>query len=92
MEELLNAPSQPTRFFSQDPRGNHKRKAGRYMVAYARGFYGELGDVPQRMVAHAQAHDLRFDGPVYITYLLEEICTLDKDQYLAQAIVHLTEP
>lgn len=91
VDAFLAAPSQPARFFSQDPRGNHKRKGGRYLIVYTRGFYGEMGDLPQRLIAYAQTHDFLFDGPLYVTYLLEEISMPDPNQYLAQAMVRVSE-
>jgi DNA-binding transcriptional MerR regulator len=84
---FLRTPSQPTRFFSLDPRGNSKRKAGQYIVAYNKGYYGEFGDLPQRLVAYAQAQGLSFCGSLYITYLLDEISVIDHNQYLSQIVV-----
>jgi len=87
MSTFLDAPSDPVRFFSQDPRGKHKRKAGQYLVAHKQGFYGEFEDLPQRLASYAQMHGLVFNGPVYITYLLDEISMTDPHQYLAQFMV-----
>lgn len=87
MDLFLDAPSQPTRFFSVDPTGNCKRKAGKYLVGYTRGYYGQFGDLPQRMVSYAKEHNLIFKSPVYVIYLLDEISIIDKDQYLSQVTV-----
>jgi DNA-binding transcriptional MerR regulator len=84
---FLNAPAQPTRLFSQDPNGNGIRKAGQYLVAYSKGYYGSYGDLPQKMVAYAMADSLNFKGPLYITYLLDEISTDDESQFLSQIVV-----
>jgi effector-binding domain-containing protein len=88
---FLNAPSKPTRFFSQDPRGNSKRKAGRYLVAYTRGYYGEFGDLPQKISAYAQKHAFSFCGSLYITYLLDEISITNHRQYLSQIVVGVSQ-
>jgi DNA-binding transcriptional MerR regulator len=87
VEVFLRTPSQPTSFFSQDPRGNATRKAGKYLVAHNKGYYGEFGDLPQKIAAHARRHGLAFRGPLFITYLLDEISIPDHTQYLSQLVV-----
>jgi len=87
MAVFADAPGQPTRFFSLDPYGQHTRKAGLYLVAYRRGYYGEFGDIAQKMFAHAQKNALAFHGPVFVIYLLDEVSTINPDQYLAQIMV-----
>ena len=88
---FLNTPAQPTRFFSLDPRGNNKRKAGRYLVAHNQGYYGEFGDLPQRLLAYAQANEFSFSGPLYIIYLLDEITVIDHRRYVSQIAVGVTK-
>ena len=84
MKSYLDNPSQPEHFFSLDPTGNTKWTAGKYLEGYARGYYGEFGDLPERMTAYAEEHALSFTGPVYAVYLLDEICISDPSQYLVQ--------
>ena len=81
---------QPSHFLSVDPTGNHIKKAGEYLVGYTRGYYGELGDLPERMAAYAKSNSLNITGPVYVLYLWEEICTNDTSQYLAQCSIAIT--
>ena len=90
LENFLRAPGRPDRFFSIDPMGHSKREAGDYLVCYVRGGYGEFGDLPQRMAAYIQESSLVCDGPVYATYLHDEVCYRDPDRYLVQvaATVH----
>ena len=88
---FLNTPSQPTRFFSLDPHGNNKRSAGKYLVVHNRGYYGEFRDLPQKMLAYAQTNKLSFCGPLYITYLLDEISITDYKQYLSQIVVGVSK-
>ena len=88
---FLNAPSQPTRLFSQDRNGNGIRKAGLYLVAYRKCYYGSYGDLPQNMVAYAMANRLNFQGPVYITFLLDELSTDDDNQFLSQIVVGVSK-
>ena len=87
MDVFLQSPAQPTRFFSLDPRGNSKRKAGKYLVAYHKDYYGEFGDLPHKMVDYSRANGLSFNGPLYITYLLDEISVVDYKHYLSQVVV-----
>ena len=85
MDVFLNEPSQPTRFFSLDPKGNDRKPRGLYLTGYTRGYYGQTNDLPKRMAAFAKKNGLIFAGPVYNTYLLDELSEIDTDQYLLQA-------
>jgi DNA-binding transcriptional MerR regulator len=91
MDAFLEAPSQPTRFFSLDPNGQHRKSGGRYLTGYTRGYYGQMGDTPERLAAYADAHNLCFCGPLYVIYLHDEICIKDPNQYLSATSV-LVEP
>jgi hypothetical protein len=90
MDVFLTTPPRPTRFFSLDPHGNSKRGAGQYLVAHNKGYYGEFGNLPQSMAAYARANGLSFRGPLYITYLLDEISMTDHTHYLSQIVVGVT--
>ena len=81
---FAKAPDRPDHFLSIDPIGTYTRKAGEYLVGYSRGYYGDFGDLPERMSAYAKEHSLNIPGPVYATYLWEEISTMDESRYLAQ--------
>jgi len=87
MEDFLRNPVRPTRFFSVDPDGQNQRKSGRYLVGYNRGFYGEIGDLPERMVNHAGGNSLEFAGPMFNLFILDEISVLDPGSYLMQAFI-----
>ena len=91
MDAFIDGPGQPTKFFSLDPFGDFQCPAGRYLVGYARGYYGEFGDLPQRMIEYAQEHRLRFQGAVYSLYLLDEISIVNPDQYLARVAVSVAK-
>jgi hypothetical protein len=84
---FFQSPGRPDCFFSLDPTGNRKWLAGEYLVGFARGPYGEFGDLPQRMSDYADEKNLRISGPVYSVYLHDEICVKDSMQYLAQISV-----
>jgi DNA-binding transcriptional MerR regulator len=87
LESFLKAPGCPDNFLSIDPIGTYTRKAGNYLVGFARGYYGELGDLPERMLAYARENNISLKGPVYTMYLHEEISTKDPSQYLAKCSI-----
>ena len=87
MDAFLTTPSQPTRFFSVSPQGSDQRASGKCLVGYVQGYYGDMGDLPQRMAAYAAEHNLKLEGPVYVLYLLDEISVKDPSDYLAQVCV-----
>jgi hypothetical protein len=91
MDAFCGQPSLPARFFSLDPGGNEKRSAGLYLVGHTRGYYGQTNDLPERMRAYAAENGLRFSGPVYCSYLHDEISITDPEQYLAQIAAAVTE-
>ena len=84
MEAFVSGAGKPTRYFSLVPAGRDTKEAGEYLVGYTRGYYGELGDLPQRMRAYAEKHALSLAGPVYEMYLHDEIAVDDRNQYLIQ--------
>jgi len=90
-ESFINAPAKPDHFFSNDPTGNRKRQEGEYLIGFAKGDYGEFGDLPQRMAAYAQENSLTLDGPVLTFYLLDELSCQDPSQYLAQSCIEVVK-
>jgi len=87
MDSFMAAPGCPHHFFSMDPTGDRKRPEGRYMIGFHRGYYGDFGDLAERMRDHARKNNLRLNGPVYSMYLLDEVCIRDYSKYLVQASV-----
>ena len=90
MKAYLSEPGRPQRFYSLDPFGNYARKKGQYICGYIRGYYGEFGDLPEKMAAFAGERGLTFSGPVYVIYLLDEISTIKTDQYLSKVMAGVT--
>lgn len=91
METFMESPGKPQRFFSIDPIGTHIRKAGDYLIGFARGAYGDFGDLPERMMAYIKENSIKVHGPLYIIYLHEETCLKDPSQYLVQAGVAVSK-
>lgn len=82
-ESFSKAPGLPDYFISIDPEGIQRRAAGDYLAGYARGYYGDVGDLPERMMRYAKDNNLTLSGGVYTMYLFEEISTNDTSGYLA---------
>jgi DNA-binding transcriptional MerR regulator len=91
MERFLNASSRPVRFFSHDSAGKETIAGGLYLTGYTRGYYGRTNDLPQRMADYADQNGLTFTGPVYNTYLLDELSITDPEQYLLQVSASVSE-
>jgi len=84
---FMATPGEPHHFLSTDPTGNSVRKAGKHIVGFHRGYYGQFGDLPERMANFIQENSLNTTGPVYSIYLHDEICIEDPSQYLVQVSV-----
>jgi DNA-binding transcriptional MerR regulator len=91
MPTFLKNPSQPTHFYSLDPNGRDRRAEGHYLIGYTRGDYSQTNDLPQRMLKYAKNKGLRFNGPIYNTYLFDEVSTGDPSLYLLQASASVIE-
>ena len=87
MEHFIEAPALPQHFFSIDFMGNDRRPEGDYVVSYVQGYYGQMGGMPGKISTWAQENGLVCEGPVYVVYLLDDICMPDPAQYLAQISV-----
>jgi DNA-binding transcriptional MerR regulator len=85
--EFFKQPGRPKRFFSVDPSGMEEQPAGEYLYGYTRGYYGDLGDLPERMTAYAAEHGIPLGGPVFHLYLHDEVSVKDHDNYLSRVIV-----
>jgi DNA-binding transcriptional MerR regulator len=91
MGKFLDAPSRPSRFFSHDPDGKENIAGGLYLTGYTRGYYSQTNGLPQRMADYADKNGLTFTGPVYNTYLLDELSMTDPEQYLLQVSASVSE-
>jgi DNA-binding transcriptional MerR regulator len=80
MDAFLKEPSQPTRFFSLDPKGYEQKTAGLYLIGYSRGYYGQTNDLSGRMAAFAKMNGLEFSGSVYNIYLFDEISIVEPEK------------
>ena len=86
-DSFIEVPGLPDNFFTIEPKGPDARVSGAYVTAYGRGYYGEPGDLPDRMAAFIKKRGVKVKGPVYCVYILDELSIPDRDNYLMQAIV-----
>ena len=91
MDRFVSNPNMPSRFYFVNPRGKQERGGGKWLAGYTRGFYGDIGGLPQRMLTFAEEKGLELTGAVYNTYLLDEVSTVDPNQYLLRASVKIVE-
>lgn len=89
MERFCTNPDMPSRYYFVNPRGKSVRSGGKWLAGYVRGFYGNTNDLSQNMIEYAKENSLRLTGPVYNTFLLDEISTIDPDRYLMRASVKI---
>ena len=89
LERYEQEPSLPVSFFTVDSHGLDKRPAGKYLVGYAQGNYGQTSGLPQRLAAFAGENRIELNGPVYVLRLLDEISVKEPSNYLAQVCVAL---
>jgi DNA-binding transcriptional MerR regulator len=82
-------PSEPTHFFSVDPTGLDKRPGGRFVSAFHRGFYGETGDLVERMQQYITDNCIKTVGPVYNIFLHDELSVEDPGLYLLHATIEI---
>lgn len=91
MDRFGENPNMPARYFFVSPQGKQIREGGKWLTAYCRGFYGQADDLPGNMQAYAKEHGLTITGPVFNTFLLDELSTPDPDQYLMRAIIKVVD-
>ena len=89
VDSFESMPGSPDYFFSYDPTGNRRSSAGLYLVGITKGFYGQLGELPQRMLEYATEHELELKGPVFTICLLDEMCMTDPSQLLSRVSIAL---
>ena len=92
MESFIKKPSLPDHFFTIDPVGDSVRKEGFYLIGFNRGYYSEMGDLPERMDSYAKEKSLVLNGPVLAMYIFDEISILDPTRFLVQVCVAVSRP
>ncbi len=90
-DRYAQAPAEPDYFFSVDPAGNDKIPAREYLIGFARGYYGQFGDLPEKMSRYIEENSLVTSGPTYALYLHDEVCVKDPSQYLVEVLVAVSK-
>ncbi|MCL2324097.1 MAG: MerR family transcriptional regulator [Actinomycetia bacterium] len=86
-EGFCARPGSPEHFFLLLDLDDGSGKEQDVLTAYSRGFYGQPGDIAQRMHAALTQKELEATGPVLNIYLEDEISVADPRQYLMLATV-----
>ncbi|MDR1815827.1 MAG: MerR family transcriptional regulator [Clostridiales Family XIII bacterium] len=86
-----STPQRPTAYYTVNPKGRNVREEGDFIVGYSRGFYGDLGDIPQRIAAFAEKEGIVPTGPCYAIHLFDELSIQDPTQYLLRLTVGFTK-
>jgi effector-binding domain-containing protein len=84
ISKFFEAPSRPQRFYSLDPDGDEEKPGGRYLTAYARGYFDKMNALAKRVKEYAEENALVFAGPAYELFLLDEVSAADTKEYLMQ--------
>jgi len=91
VNDMRNDPYGPTNFFSTAVSGTEEISEGDYLVAYSKGGYGSVGDLPERLTEYADKNGLRLSGPVHLIYIPNELGSGENYKFLCKAIVHYEE-
>jgi hypothetical protein len=83
-DEFFSDPQRPRRFFSIDPYGKDEQPACMYLYTHLKGNYDEVGDVPERLHDYAEKNELNLCGPVFHTFLHDEVSVRDPKDYLSR--------
>jgi DNA-binding transcriptional MerR regulator len=88
INSFRDSTGKPDRFFSQDPMGNVARISGNYIVAYVTGYYS-LSDsgLADRIENHARERNLECTGPVFSSFIINEICMPEQKNFVSRTMV-----
>jgi len=81
----------PDRYYFYNPEGHDKRPASLYAIGYARGGYGQAGDLYNRIINYIGDNGFEICGNAYEEYPLNEICVDDDKNYLIRVMITVCE-
>ena len=81
----------PDRYYFNNPEGFDKKPAALYAIGYARGGYGQSGDLYERMLSHIYSSGFEVCGPIYEEYPLNEISVVEDKDYLMRVMITVRE-
>lgn len=70
------------RIYFRVPQSKQKKKAGKYVVGYARGDYFTNFHLYERMMDFISENNFSINGAAYEEYMLDEVTTIDPSDYL----------
>jgi len=88
-DSFVAHPNEPDFFFSLDLRGKTKTEPGDFLVAYSRGYYGQTGDITERVSDYIKKNKLVPKGPVYNIFILDEFAVKSTSNYLMRCSVRV---
>lgn len=65
------------------------KPAGRYLIGYTKGGYGESEDLYKRLLHYIDEHDLKICGDAYEEYPLNEMSTINPEEYLIKLEIRI---
>lgn len=77
------------RFYFRMPGRSQKKQGGLHVVGYARGDYYSAGHLYKRLKDFMAENRLELAGGAYEEYLLDEISTVDPDDYLMRLTIRV---
>lgn len=67
------------------------RKEGLYLQVYYKGSYQDISNMYAKIIEYAATHDIKLGDNAYEEYLLFEIGTKDRDEYVTLILVEVSE-
>jgi DNA-binding transcriptional MerR regulator len=86
-ERFCKRPGAPSNFFLLMDTDNRSGETCETLVAYTRGFYGQTGDIAERLRTALTNKKVEPAGPVLNIFIEDEISVVDPSQYLMLALL-----
>ena len=81
----------PDRYYFYNPEGHDKKPAALYAIGYARGGYGQCGELYDRVIKYIDENNFEICGDAYEEYPLNEVCITDSNNYLIRLMITVRE-
>ena len=81
----------PDRYYFYNPEGHDKKPAALYAIGYARGGYGQSGELYNRILDYIGKNGFEICGNAYEEYPLNEICVSDDANYMIRVAITVRE-
>ena len=81
----------PERVYMHVPKSRVKTKAGLYAIGYSRGDYSPQPKLYERLTKYIADNGYVIVGDAYEEYLLDEISTVNPEEYLCRLSIHVAK-